>query len=570
MISKPSNKKVMNLKPGFKDFIKERQERKILVPDEVKRMINPSIQKTEIPVYDETFDYYKYVENLRKLEADLRGSESQIEDGVVKDSNFYVFPFRTLITIPGSSTQHTIPYKLSDLKNKLDDFGIRMFYRLLEDIDFKDIPIKVKRRSRSGFIMTNKTTYLDINNLKYFDNPFVKETGFRYIIDNVYNIDDKMHLMNAMSGHREDYQPLYSFSFRKDTPDKVGEDYNAKIRTYMDLEGKQFDVDPNTEFGTLVRTRTVTAGSLSDNLFLLRVSSALIKHCQKYHPWQQGKLAEALHRAKAVINLDVKNFDLSGTQIYRDMLVEVLGLQEYYEEFKKFKLLAWNYSNSNMNAVQYKLMNLTDLGNGTISGHQLFTTNLNWVIPMVDVSAALHNVLGWDEDRVYKWFVDPSNEGFELSSCGDDNSFIVHDISKLTDVKNVVQWLLNSGSINWVEEFGSTLGLLMNESGDVSNDISKNFVKSLYTPYNFFSKIKPYRAFGFKLKYSMPAYRTLLDKLFAFYPEMKNIIENTHEPELEAKGLTLYDLEHGEWDSRSKLYDVLYADVSTVEIKGMR
>lgn len=91
-----------------------------------------------------------------------------------------------------------------------------------------------------------------------------------------------------------------------------------------------------------------------------------------------------------------------------------------------------------------------------------------------------------------------------------------------------------------------------------------------YIRHTIFSKIKPYRAFGFKLKYSMPAYRTLLDKLFAFYPEMKNIIENTHEPELEAKGLTLYDLEHGEWDSRSKLYDVLYADISTVEIKGMR
>lgn len=566
----PFNKEgIIRVKSGFKDFINERMLRQIKVPDEVRRLINPNIQKTEIPVYDESFDYFGYVDNLRKLEAELRGTESKIEDGVVKDSNFYVFPFRTLITIPGSSTQHTIPYRLSSLKNELNPFGKAMFFRLLEDIDYKDIPIKIKKRSRSGYVMTNKVDYLDIHKLKYFDNPFEKETGFKYIIDNVYNVDDKMHLINAMSGHREDYAPLYSFSFRKDTPDKVDIEYKAKVRKYMSLNNQSFDVDPNTEFGPLMRTRTVTAGSISDNLFLLKISTALIKHCQKYHPWQQSKLREALHKAYAIINLDVTNYDLSDTQIYRDMMIEALGMEEYYEQFKNFKLLAWAYKDSKMNEVEYKLMKLTELGNGTVSGHQLFTTNLNWVIPMVDVSGALHEVLGWDENRVYNWYVDPSSEGFELSSCGDDNSFIVHEVNKLQDVKNVVQWLLTKGSINWVEEFGSTLGLLKDDSGNVSNDISKNFVKSLYTPYNFFSKIKPYRAYGFKLKYEMPAYKLLLDRLFKYYPDMKNIVQNTREPELEALGLTLYDLEHGEWDSRTKLYDVLYAKVDTIEVKGM-
>lgn len=412
--------------------------------------------------------------------------------------------------------------------------------------------------------MTNDVRYLDIYKIPYFDNPF-SETGFKYIVDNVYEVEDKVRLINYLNTGVET-APLYSFSFRKDTPDKVDENYKAKAREYLDINNEVHSVDPNTEFGPLMRTRTVTAGSISDNIRLLRKSAAHITHMQKFHPWKQGELAEKLHRAVAVINMDVSNYDYSDTRIYRDVFVEALGLESYYKDFNQFSLLTWDFDPSYK--IRYKLIKLTDLGNGTTSGHQLFTTNLNWIIPIVDVADALHNA-GWTVDRIYQWFLHPEQEGFELSSCGDDNSWIIFDAAKIEFCQALSDYMVEHGSIHWSIEYGSTLGLLRNRSGEVSNDISKNFVKSLMTPYNFISKIKPYRAFGYKLKYSLSSYRYLLDKLFRYYPEMKSVIESAREPQLEGLRITLNDLEHLDWDPRSKLYDLTYADISSVEIKNM-
>lgn len=550
---------------SFKDFIFERQKKVFTIPPELKRLINPIIQTTNVPVWDNDFDYFKYRANLLKLEKELRGSESKIESGIVQDDNFYVFSFKALTTIPGSSTRHPIPFKLKDLKKQPSDRGFAVLDRMLSDMSEDDIKIKMKRRSRSGYFMTNDVKYLDIYKIPYFDNPFKAKTGFQYIVDNVYDIEDKIKIINYLNTGVET-MPLYSFSFRKDTPDKVGDDYKAKVREYLDINNESYQVDPNTEFGPLMRTRTVTAGSISDNIRLLRKSTSHINHMQKFHPWQQGTLADKLHKAISIINMDVSNYDFSDTRVYRDFFVHKLGLDSYYKEFNEFPLLAWDYDPQYN--IRHKLLKLVDLGNGTTSGHQLFTTNLNWIIPIVDISDALINN-GWDEDRVFNWFLNPEPEGFELSSCGDDNSFIIFDSEKVEFCKNIAEWMVQNGSIHWSIEYGSTLGLLRNRSGEVSNDISKNFVKSLMTPYNFISKIKPYRAFGYKLKYSMSSYRYLLDKLFFYYPEMKSVIESAREPQLEGLRITLNDLEHLDWDPRSKLYDLTYADISSVEIKNM-
>lgn len=549
---------------SFKDFIISRAQKKIIIPPELKRLVNPIIQTMNVPVWDNDFDYFKYRANLLKLEKELRDTESKIEDGIVQDDKFYVFPFRSLTTIPGSSTRHPIPYKLKDLKKQPSNIGFEVLSMMLSDIKYDDVKIKMKRRSRSGFFMTNDVRYLDIYKIAYFDNPF-KQTGFKYIVDNVYEVEDKIRIINYLNTGVET-APLYSFSFRKDTPDKVDENYKAKTRDYLDINNEVHTVDPNTEFGPLMRTRTVTAGSISDNIRLLRKSAAHITHMQKYHPWKQGELADKLHKAVAVINMDVSNYDYSDTRIYRDAFVSALGLDSYYKDFNQFSLLTWDFDKEYN--IRHKLIKLTDLGNGTTSGHQLFTTNLNWIIPIVDISDALHNA-GWTVSRIFEWFLDPSSEGFELSSCGDDNSWIIFDSAKIEFCQALSNYMVEHGSIHWSIEYGSTLGLLRNRSGEVSNDISKNFVKSLMTPYNFISKIKPYRAFGYKLKYSMSSYRYLLDKLFRYYPEMKSVIESAREPQLEGLRITLNDLEHLDWDPRSKLYDLTYADISSVEIKNM-
>lgn len=550
---------------SFKDFIFERQKKKFDIPPELKRLINPIIQTTNVPVWDNDFDYFKYRTNLLNLEKELRGSESELAEGIVQDDNFYVFSFKALTTIPGSSTRHPIPYKIKDLKKTPSEKGMNVLRRMLENIAEDNIKIKMKRRSRSGFFLTNDVRYLDIYKIQYFANPFEKETGFKYIVDNVYEVEDKVRIINYLNTGVET-MPLYSFSFRKDTPDKVGDDYKAKVRDYMDINGDTYKVDPNTEFGPLMRTRTVTAGSISDNIRLLRKSTAHIQHMQLFHPWQQGTLADKLHKAVAVINMDVSNYDFSDTRVYRDEFVKLLKLESYYKDFNQFPLLTWDYDEQYK--IRHKLIKLTDLQNGTTSGHQLFTTNLNWIIPIVDISEALINA-GWTEDRVYNWFVSPEAEGFELSSCGDDNSFIIFDPGMIDFCKSLADYMVDNGSIHWSIEYGSTLGLLRNRSGVVSNDISKNFVKSLMTPYNFISKIKPFRAFGYKLKYSMSSYRYLLDKLFFYYPEMKTVIQSAKEPQLEGLRITLNDLEHLDWDPRSKLYDLTYADISSVEVKNM-
>lgn len=557
----------------FKDFIMERFNRQFeFQTSDHEPFIRPNIQKMDTPMPRAEGDgYFTFVRSIRKIADEMDGKETKLIEGIAQDNNFYVYPFKSLYTIPGSSTVHSIPSKLKDLKNPIDKEALNMakelVIRAMKKVD-QHSKVKIKKKSRSGLFFINDTKILDKHKLQYTDNT-ISNNGYKYIVRDHYDIDHKMQLLEVIS--KADTKPLYTFSFRKDTPDKVDESYNAKVREYTIFDGdgtKVISVDPNTEYGPLMRTRTVTAGSISDNSRLLRKSNLIIEAMQLYHPWQQSNLMKELHEAHWVINMDVSNFDYSDTVQYRDALVEILELQGYYKEFQEYELLAWTLD-EDLKKVTSKVIPLVSLKNGTVTGHQIFTTCLNWFIPLTDVVKSLRDLNGWNLERIENWLLDARSEGFSWSSCGDDNSFIGIIPDTYDMCKNISEYMVSDGSITWSIEYGSTLGLLRSKDGTVENDISKNFVKSLMTPYLFESKLKPFRAYGYKIKYENAHYRPLIELLFKYFPKLRDEIYNAKPPAPDIQGLTMHDIEHADWDPRSKLYKVLYSDVEYSDIPNM-
>lgn len=247
----------------FKDFIIERFNRQFkFKTDDHSPFIKPNIQKMDTPMPRAEGDgYFTFVRSIRKIADELDGKETKLVNGIAQDNNFYVFPFKALYTVPGSATVHSIPSKLKELKNPVDlealEWAKELVIRAIKRVD-QHSKVKIKKKSRSGLFFINDTKILDKHKLQYTDNTLV-DNGFKYIVKDHYDIDHKMQLLEVIS--KAETKPLYTFSFRKDTPDRVDDNYEAKTREYtvFDSDGtKTVKVNPNTQYGPLMRTRTVT------------------------------------------------------------------------------------------------------------------------------------------------------------------------------------------------------------------------------------------------------------------------------------------------------------------------
>lgn len=576
-------------KTEFQEFIMERIHRKIDVPQEVKGLINPKLQSMNIPFRyaEEKMDYFHYVESIRKMEKDLQSlyPESKFENGLVADDNFFAFPWQTLHTIPGSCTRHTTPMANRELNrsefDKFDERAIELIKKLWKE--WKDenydpnTGLKINLVSRSGYFLIkakDADRFKSITQLIYY--PL---DGYDYVVDNVWRAEEKVALLRALEAINYDCKPLLSYSFRKDTPDKV-KDYQAKIRTYRHMDGSQFDVNPNTPYGILMRSRTVTASSISDNSRLINLANNIIKFFQTMRPWQQDRLEHHLKVSQYIKSLDITNFDLVDSRKMRDLFVSIFFEEgeEYMKGYEDYPLLAWEW-NEKMTGITSQILRIKDLKTGTMSGHQLFTTCLNWFNPTIDILANLFR-MGLDEDIVVKWLHnDMTNtwlDSIHIESCGDDNGVMSLN-EKDEKMDEYVNLFLTKGIFLYeLEDIPSVLGQLKSKKGDVSMNVAKGFIKSILDPKNFNSKLKPYAALGWKIKRSIRAsYKNLVDNMEKYFPKFTEWVEKAEVPvNLTAVPVRLLDdIGRAAWDPAMRSAGEamnLFIDITGENIKSRR